>query len=554
MAGLVPAGGPQGAPHSPSQGSILEPLTSGTGSMGDRARAFAGQPLVRKALPWFVGMAGLGIAALLWATLAPGPQRVLYSSLDDASRASVVASLDQAGIGYQINNNTGALTVSENDLYRARMLVASDGAVAAPETGADMIENLPLGASRTLEGDRLRAAQERELMLTIQEIDGVESVRVHVAKAERSVFVREDVAPSASIMVRMAKGRQLADSQVSAIVNLVAGSVPGLSPDAVRVVDQHGKLLTDTREGANNARLDLQAQMEAKLTAQVDQLLSPMIGANAFSSQVQVELDMNEVTSARESYDKDGVVRRETTQETQMPQAQAGGIPGATANTPPADPELRDGAPQDTPPAGGAQQGPTDSSATRTYELGREVSVSNLTPGALKHVSVAVAIDQNALENASAADIKKIEDLVSAAVGAREERGDIVTVVTRPFTEVAMEEPPFYETGWFAMVVRNVVALLAVLLVLMLAVRPALKMLRNKASKADADGVAALQGPDGAAQILPPDAQFDREGLDAQIQLAQRIAREQPEDAVQALRRMLAEPAPPAAMAEGSAR
>ena len=272
MAGLVPASAaPQGAGQ--SQGSILQPLNTG-GNMGERAKNFAAQPMVKKVLPWFVGMAGLGIAALLWATLAPGPQRVLYSSLDDASRASVVASLEQAGIGYQINNNTGALTVNESDLYRARMLVASDGAVAAPETGADMIANLPLGASRTLEGDRLRAAQERELMLTIQEIDGVEGVRVHVARAERSVFVRDDVAPSASIMVRMAKGRQLADSQVSAIVNLVAGSVPGLSVDAVRVVDQHGKLLTDKREGANNARLDLQSQMEAKLTAQVDQLLS----------------------------------------------------------------------------------------------------------------------------------------------------------------------------------------------------------------------------------------------------------------------------------------
>ena len=511
---------------------------SGQGNMGQRAMAFAGQPAIKKVLPWFVGIAGLGVAALLWATLAPGPQRVLYSSLDDASRASVVATLDQAGIGYQINNNTGALTVSEGDLYRARMLVAADGSIAAPETGSDMLENLPLGASRTLEGDRLRAAQERELMLTIKEIDGVESVRVHIAKAERSVFVREDVAPSASIMVRMATGRTLADSQVAAIVNLVAGSVPGLSPDAVRVVDQHGKLLTAKSEGANNERLDLQTQMEAKLTAQIDRLLSPMIGANAFSSQVQVELDMNEVTSARESYDKDGSIRRETTQQSSTAQGAAGGIPGATANTPPADPQLADRAPQDTPPAEGAQT-MGDSSATRTYELGREVSVSNLTPGALKNVSVAVAIDKNAMAGANQADIQKIEELVAAAVGARDDRGDKVTVVMRPFTEVSMEEPPFYETSWFAMIVRNVVALLAVLLVLLLGVRPALKMLKSKASKANNSAEAT-----DAAQIMPPASTLDREGLDAQIELAQRIAREQPQDAVMALRKMLAEPVP----------
>ena len=541
MAGLVPAGAPQGAGSSPppGQNSVLEPLMSGEGNMGQRAQAFAAQPLVRKVLPWFVGLAGLGVAALLWSTLAPGPQRVLYSSLDDASRAAVVATLDQAGIDYQINNNTGALSVSENDVYRARMLVAADGSIAAPETGSEMLDSLPLGASRTLEGDRLRAAQERELMLTIKEIDGVEAVRVHIAKAERSVFVRDDVAPSASIMVRMAPGRQLADNQVAAIVNLVSGSVPGLSVDAVRVVDQHGSLLTSKREGAGSERLDLQSQMEAKLTAQVDQLLSPMIGANAFSSQVQVELDMNEVTSARESYDKDGVVRRETTQQSSTAQAPASGIPGATANTPPADPQVADRAPQDTPPA---EATPTvgDKSATRTYELGREVSVSNLTPGAIEHVSVAVAIDKNAMNGANAADIKKIEELVSAAVGAREERGDKVTVVMRPFTEVAMVEPPFYETTWFAMIVRNAVALLAVLLVLLLGVRPALKMLKGKGSKADKDDAPM----EGMQTLLPTPNTLDREDLDAQIQLAQRIAREQPDDAVQALRRMLAEPMP----------
>ena len=212
----------------------------------------------------------------------------------------MVETLDTAGIAYTIDNNSGALTVGEDDLYRARMLVASDGSLAAPESGQQMLENLPMGASRTLEGDRLRAAQERELVLTVMEIDGVEAVRVHLAMAERSVFVREDVDPSASVMVRMARGRQLTDSQVTAITNLVAASVPGLGTESVKVVDQHGKLLTQPRD-PNSGRLDLQAQLESKLNAQVNQLLAPMFGTEAFSAQVQVELDMNEVTSARES-------------------------------------------------------------------------------------------------------------------------------------------------------------------------------------------------------------------------------------------------------------
>lgn len=536
MNGIVPAANPTG--------NVLTPLTSGSGSFGDRLRMFSAQPSVKKMLPWFAGTAGLGLLALTWATLSPAPQRILYSSLGDAERASVVATLDQAGVDYSIDNNTGALSVAEDDIYRARMLVAADGSLATPESGTDLIESLPMGASRTLEGDRLRAAHERELTLTIMEIDGVEAVRVHIAKAERSVFVRDAVAPSASIMVRMARGRQLADSQVTAIANLVAGSIPGLSIDAVKVVDQHGKLLTQPRD-PNSGLVDMQAQMEAKLNAQVHQLLAPMFGSEAFTAQVQVELDMNEVTSARESYDKDGTVRRETTQQSQVAGAQAGGVPGVLANTPPDEADARPGAPQDTPEAGAAG-GVGESSATRVYELGREVSVSNLSPGSIKYLSAAVAIDQAALDKASAADINKVKELVSAAVGARADRGDQVTVVMRTFQQVDAEPIPFYETSWFGMAVRNAVALLAVLLVLLLAVRPALKALRkggkdadgNAAEPALVDGVPApaLAGPDMGT--LKP---YDREALDGQIELAQRIARENPEDAVLALRRMLAE-------------
>lgn len=517
-------------------------LGAGAG-LGGSARALLAQPAVRKMLPAFAGLTAMGALGLTWAVLSPAPQRALYTQLDDSERASVVAALDQGGIAYSIDNATGALTVGEDDIYKARMLVASQGALAAPESGTDLIANLPMGASRTLEGDRLRAAQERELMLTILEIDGVESARVHIAKAEPSVFVRDEVAPSASIMVRLARGRQLGDGQVAAIANLVAGSVPGLSLDAVRIVDQHGKLLTQARD-PKAAGLDMQNQLEAELTAKVDQLLAPIYGPGAYSAQVRVELDMSEVTSARESYDKDGAVRRESVQSSQNgASAGVGGIPGVLANTPPDPATARAGAPQGTPPAGaGGASG--ESSSTRTFELGREVSVSNLGPGAVKNVSAAVALDQSAMPKASAADIQRVEKLVAAAIGARTDRGDQVTVIMRPFLKTEAEPIPFYETSWFGMALRTGLAFIGVLLVLFLAVRPALKILRNKGQaqiSADGNTPALIDGGTIQGGAVVP---YDRAALDAQIELAQRIVREQPESAVLALRKMLAQPAP----------
>jgi flagellar M-ring protein FliF len=225
------------------------------------------------------------------------------------------------------------------------MVAASDGAIAAPETGQQMIDKLPMGASRTLEGQRLQAARERELELTMMEIDGVEAVRVHLAEPEKSVFVRDNVAPSASVMVKLARGRQLSDSQVSAIVNLMAGSVPGLSVDSVKVIDQHGRLLSAAKAGDSD-RIEIQGRMEDKLRQQVSQLLTPMLGDGNFSSEIQVDLDMDQVTSARESYDKQGAVRTESQSASQSAGAAGAiGVPGVLSNTPPPATTAQPGAP-----------------------------------------------------------------------------------------------------------------------------------------------------------------------------------------------------------------
>ena len=368
----------------------LVPLATPSAGL-DRARGVLAQPGVRRMVPWFAGLGGLGLAALTWSLVVPAPQRMLYSALSDGERAEVAAALDTAGIAYQIDGGTGAVTVGEDELYRARMTVASQGALALPETGVEMIDSLPMGASRTLEGDRLRAAQERELQLTIMEIDGVEAVRVHLAKADRSVFVRESADPTASVMLRLAGGQQLTADQVTAIANLVASSVIGLTPDKVRIVDQNGSLLNDPANPDTDG-LDLQARSEAKLREQLAALLTPIVGAGRFSTEVQVELDMSEQTSARESFDDEGRVRSETTSASNSAEATAAGVPGATSNTPPVDPEAEQRAPEGGEAASGAAQNGA-SNASRVYELGREVSVTSNRPGQVSRVSVAVAID-----------------------------------------------------------------------------------------------------------------------------------------------------------------
>lgn len=544
MADLVPAGGP------------ASPF-SGGGNVLTRLSAITQQPAVKKMMPVFIGLSAIGGAALTWSLMAPTPQRVLYAQLDDSERAGVAEALDGAQIKYRIDNQTGALTVSEADYYKARMLVAQDGALSTPESGDAMLDKLPMGASRTLEGERLRSAREHDLQLTIGQIDGVEAVRVHLAEAERSVFVRDNVAPTASVMVRLRSGRNLSQSQVAAIVNLVAGSVPGLAPDAVRVVDQHGQLLSEGGNNGDNQRLDMQARLQAKLREQVSQLLTPMLGDGKFTTETQVELNMDQVTAARESYDKDGVVRSEQQQQSQTTgPGQAGGVPGVLSNTPPPQTQAVPGAPQGTPtaaPSASPQNG--ESSSSRTYELGRQVSVSETGPGNIKRLTVAVAISADAMKGAKPQEIQDLQALVSAAVGADPARGDTVKIVTRAFSPVAVEATPFYETDWFAMIVRNGAAVLAVLLVLLLGVRPMITAMRGgKPAKKGKKGDVQLDDslPSTTAALTARPEIGDVEGvaveisraelLARQLEIAQRLVAEKPDSAVLVLRQMLSPP------------
>lgn len=546
----VPAD-PAGLPAAPMSGwrTMLPPQMQG----------FVSQPALARALPALGALGAVAAAASLWMAISAGADRVLYTSLTDAERAKVVETLEGGGIAYSIDNSTGAIRVSENDVYRAKMLVASNAGIAAPEGAEAMLDAMPLGTSRTLEGERLRLARERELMLTIREIDGIESVRVHLATPERSVFVRENNAPSASVMVRLVGGRSLSPEQVGAIVNLVGASVPGLSPDAVRVVDQTGRLLSDPKSQQGEG-LDLQREHEMKLREQLDALLLPLLGEGNFSAQVQVELEQTEVTTARETYEKEGVVRTESAREATRTGAApaAGGVPGVPANTPPPQAQLVDGPPQPTTPPAAATTSDTETATDRAYELGREVAVTTAGPGALKKLSVAVAVSDKALKAAAPLTRQQLQALVSAAVGANTQRGDMVQVVASKFEPADLAPPAFYEEPWFAMLVRYGSALIAVLLVLLLAVRPLIGKLRGggtkgkgKGADAAADGTPLALGANGEDAAAEGDTQSgntDRgvppEDLPRQVELARRLAAQQPERAVEALQRMLEAPEP----------
>ena len=547
--------------------TALIPTSGGTERFANPLQQIKGafaQPAVRRSLPMALMVGLIAAAALAWMSLSTPTQKTLFSGLPDSDKAAVTSALTTANIKSHIDEGTGALTVGEDDYSRAKMLLAGQGLPKAAPGGYAILDQLPMGVSRAVEGERLRQARESEMAKSIEEIDAVAEARVHLAMPEASVFVRDNAAPSASVILKLQGGRSLSDAQVSSIINLVASSVPGMKPEAVTIVDQMGALLTkgggnDGAGAASDARIDIQRRVEDKYRTQLIALLTPLVGAGNFTAEVQADVNLDESQATRESYEKQGVLRAETGNWTGNQKdgagAAPGGIPGALSNTPPAAstlsaPQAATGNPGTAQPvAGGAAPDAMKQSDQyqRAYDLGREVSVTRATPGGVKRLSVAVLLRDPEKGRRTAMEINQISDLVKSAVGFDQARNDNVTVISRKFAGAtdATAGPAWYDNAWLPVLARNGTAILIALLVLLLGVRPIAKALMKK--RDDAGTRPALGQPIGAASgdgmaVAAPvslDQLENTRGYDDRIGAVRGFTRDNPTRAALAVRDMI---------------
>ena len=546
------------------------PGSSGTERFANplqQIKSVLSQPAVRRSLPMALMVGLIAAAALAWMSLSTPTQKTLFSGLPDSDKAAVTSALTTANIKSRIDDGTGALTVSEEDYSRAKMLLAGQGLPKAAPGGYAILDQLPMGVSRAVEGERLRQARESELAKSIEEIDAVAEARVHLAMPEASVFVRDNAAPSASVILKLPGGRSLSEAQVSSIINLVASSVPGMKPEAVTIVDQMGALLTKSGGGdgagaASDARIDIQRRIEDKYRTQLIALLTPLVGAGNFTTEVQADVNLDESQATRESYEKQGVLRAETGNWTgnqkEGAAAGPGGIPGALSNVAPAastlsTPQAQNGNPG-PPVAGGAAPDPMKQSDQyqRAYDLGREVSVTRATPGGVKRLSVAVLLRDPDKTRRTAMEINQISDLVKSAVGFDAARNDNVTVISRKFAGVdasATSGPAWYDNAWLPVLARNGTAIVIALLVLLLGVRPIAKALMKKRDDAttrpafgqpigEVDGDGAPSGI-GVSAPVSLDQLENTRGYDDRIGAVRGFTRDNPTRAALAVRDMI---------------
>ncbi|WP_337262988.1 MULTISPECIES: flagellar basal-body MS-ring/collar protein FliF [unclassified Serratia (in: enterobacteria)] len=469
-----------------------EPQHSGLQAMWSRLRANPKMPLLIAAS----AAIAIVVALLLWVK-SPNYQ-VLYSNLSDRDGGAIVTQLTQMNIPYRFTENGSALLIPAEKVHETRLRLAQQGLPKGGAVGFELLDQEKFGISQFSEQINYQRALEGELSRTIESLGPVQNARVHLALPKPSLFVREQKPPSASVTLALQTGRALDDGQINAIVYMVASSVAGLPPANVTIVDQAGRLLTQSDGSGrdlNAAQLKYANEVENRYQHRIEAIIAPIVGSANVRAQVTAQIDFATREQTDEQYqpnqtpDKSAVRSRQFSQSEQLGGQQIGGVPGALSNQPSAPAT----APIETPkPAATAAPSNTPASVntstasanshlpqntrrdeTTNYEVDRTIRHTQQKAGAVERLSVAVVINTLGTDKdgkpvpMSKEQLAQVEALVREAMGYSSSRGDTLNVVNTPFNDVEPggSELPFWQSQAFIDQLLNAGRYLLVLLV-----------------------------------------------------------------------------------------
>ncbi len=506
----------------------------------------SGAPATLAALPaslrpllLLIGIAA-AVAAGVWIVLwSRGPTySLLYANLSPQDEAQVAQALEAAQIPYKLDAASNGIEVPAERLDQARLKLAGQG-LTGNDSFAALEKSSGFGVSRFMEDVRYQHALEMELARTIASMQPIAAARVNLAEPRQSVFVSEDRRASASVFVQLKPGSTLDPEQVQAIVNLVASSVPNLSPKEVTVVDQQGNLLSAPNGhdpyAMDEREYDMVHRMETDYARRIEALLTPLVGPGLVHAQVVAELNMGTREQAKELYTPNSqIVRSEHLAEQSEGGAATGGVPGSLSNEPPVPGTIvppaaakssakagQSGAaasgsgqsaaqggsarssaaatPGAVEPVGGTVGAPgggntISSDMTRNYEIDRTLDYSNRPAGAIRRLTVAVLIGDRTVTGAdgqvkkvplSAQELARVTQLVKDAVGYDASRGDSVSVVNESFDtpttaaadDGSFQRPPIWQSPFVWSLLRIVAGLVVVLVLVLAVLRPLVRTL-----------------------------------------------------------------------------
>lgn len=351
-------------------------------------------------------------------------QVTLFANLGVEEAGEITAYLKESGYTYGLENDGRSVTVAKDQVHEVRMELARNGLPRKGGKGYEIFDEMQLGMTDFVQKLNFRRAVEAELQRSIETFNEIDQARVHINIPKETIFMESKEESTASVIVKLHPGEELADRQVRGITHLVASAVEGLVARQVSVLDDHGALLTkgyadDAVAERTDHNMQMQRSVEQHLEKKVLNILEGVLGPNKSRVKVSAALDFDQISKSVESYDPSKKVVRS---------------------------EQRDDETRRNSPMVGDET--TEGSITN-YEINRSVAKIISAPGNTKRLSVSVAVDgtyetdqegNRVYKPRSEEELNVLSELVEKAVGAHDERNDDVYVASVQFDRSFMDQ------------------------------------------------------------------------------------------------------------------
>lgn len=437
-----------------------------------------------------LGCIGAGAVLVMW--MRQPHMAMLYSRLAPEEAAKIVEKVRDSGSPYELKDGGTTVYVPEDKVYSLRLTMASQGLPVGESAGYRILDEEKIGASPFTQRVNYIRALEGELAKSVQLIEGVAGARIHIVKPESSLFAGHDKEASATAVVRMKSGRQLSQPNVAAVVHLLAGSVEGLTPGRVVVVDSAGKLLSGEEESpemktASNF-LDYKTRVEQYLGRKAQEMLTTVLGPGRATVSVDATIDSSSVNHIEEKYDPNNKVVGSEETKTNKTNPSTGGSGAATGG------------------------GSNEETSKTEYMVSKTTETKIDLPGNIKSMTVAAFVDltppaaKEGETPAPAMQLKDVEDILRGALGLRP--ADTLKVVNTPFNKPPEPAAVVEESGFMNKTFLLDMAERLSLVVLVIGALAAMKMFRGKkkgagtVSVSAVGGQAALEGVSGGSTNL----------------------------------------------------
>lgn len=450
-------------------------------------------PLSRKIAMAAVLLISIGLFAALIIQGRTADYQLLYANLEESDAASVVSWLKTARIPYDLKNGGKNIWIPSDKLYETRLELAANGLPTGGGVGFEIFDKQSFALSDYVQKVNMTRALQGELARTITSLAPVEATRVHLALPEKRLFKNQQSNATASVIVTLMPGKTLDKKQVQGIIHLVAGSVPELNPENVKIIDSNGDVLEANETSDQDKLLStdmfaFQQQVEQRLEMRAQDLLDKSMGKDKAMVRVTATLDFSKVEKTQELFDgEDPVIRSEQMSQENNGAQTTGGVPGVQSNL-----QGNSSGQATTTP------GASKTSRTTNYEISKTINKIVNPVGTITKLSVSVLVADKEQVTAdgkkgkttprSADELKSMENMVSTALGLIPTRGDQISVLSMPFTDsptdstVAGASPTNLLYDYIPLI-KLVLLSVGALLLYFLLIRPIIKTMKGEVTQ-----------------------------------------------------------------------